>query len=521
MNIRQAKDEIKNTVRAYLQKDEDGTYRIPAVRQRPMLLMGPPGVGKTQIMEQIARECQIGLVAYTITHHTRQSAVGLPFIVEEEFEGKKYSVTEYTMSEIIASVHRKMKETGLTEGILFIDEINCVSETLAPTMLQFLQCKTFGNQAVPAGWIIVAAGNPPAYNKSVRDFDMVTLDRVRRMDIEADFSIWKKYAREQGIHESILTYLELRPQNFYRVENDVDGMQFVTARGWEDLSNLMDAYEELQIPVTEDVIHEFLAHEEIARDVAAYVDLYKKYEDHYGIAEILAGRVRTDVYARLYQASFDERLSVVHLLLSGLNESFRKVAQIKTVTDGWFAFLKQYRQRLVRAGAPAAVSLYQEMTEEMQYSLENEKKSGFLTKETEKSRRRLLEKIRAGMPDDVAVKCKEGSADQAAGNVEKIFELVKEPFAAETKKLELAEEETGQVLEYAFDFMEAAFEGGQEIVVFVTELTMGTNAAAYLAENECERYQKYNQELMLGTKKAELLSELRTGAIRAEEHVGI
>ena len=116
------------------------------------------GVGKTQIMEQIARECKIGLVAYTITHHTRQSAVGLPFIKEREYDGKSYSVTEYTMSEIIASVYERMEATGLKEGILFIDEINCVSETLAPTMLQFLQCKTFGNQAVPKGWVIVAAG---------------------------------------------------------------------------------------------------------------------------------------------------------------------------------------------------------------------------------------------------------------------------------------------------------------------------------------------------------------------------
>ncbi len=75
-------------------------------------------------------------------------------------------MTEYTMSEIISSVYDRMEETKIKEGILFIDEINCVSETLAPTMLQFLQCKTFGNQSVPKGWIIVAAGNPPEYNKS-------------------------------------------------------------------------------------------------------------------------------------------------------------------------------------------------------------------------------------------------------------------------------------------------------------------------------------------------------------------
>ena len=146
MDIKRAKQEIKDAVEAYLMKDVDGEYVIPSIRQRPVLLMGPPGIGKTQIMEQIARECGINLVAYTITHHTRQSAVGLPFIKEKMYGGQAHSVTEYTMSEIIAAVYEKMEQTGIQEGILFIDEINCVSETLAPTMLQFLQCKTFGNQ---------------------------------------------------------------------------------------------------------------------------------------------------------------------------------------------------------------------------------------------------------------------------------------------------------------------------------------------------------------------------------------
>ena len=195
---------------AYLKKDEAGDYEIPEIRQRPVLLMGPPGIGKTQIMEQIARELGVGLVAYTITHHTRQSAIGLPFIREKEYSGQTYSVTEYTMSEIIASVYEKIEQTGNKEGILFIDEINCVSETLAPAMLQFLQCKTFGNHEIPKGWVIVAAGNPPEYNKSVRDFDVVTLDRVKKITVEPDYRVWKEYAFKENIHPAILSYLELR-----------------------------------------------------------------------------------------------------------------------------------------------------------------------------------------------------------------------------------------------------------------------------------------------------------------------
>ena len=50
MNIKRAKQEIKDTVAAYLAKDEFGAYEIPSIRQRPMLLIGPPGIGKTQII---------------------------------------------------------------------------------------------------------------------------------------------------------------------------------------------------------------------------------------------------------------------------------------------------------------------------------------------------------------------------------------------------------------------------------------------------------------------------------------
>jgi MoxR-like ATPase len=499
MNIKQAKEEIKHTVQAYLSKDAFGEYKIPAVRQRPVLLIGPPGIGKTQIMEQIARECEIGLVAYTITHHTRQSAVGLPFIKEEQYDGKTYSVTEYTMSEIIASVYRKIEEGGRKEGILFIDEINCVSETLAPTMLQFLQCKTFGNQAVPEGWIIAAAGNPPEYNKSVRDFDMVTLDRVRCMNIEADLGVWKEYAREKRLNSAILSYLELRPKNFYRVEADVDGLQFVTARGWEDLSNLMDVYEELGIPVDEEIIHEFLRHEDVAEDVSAYFDLYKKYQDDYGIAEILEGKVKPSVYARIDQAAFDERLSVVNLLLDGVSNVFYQIQREREITDAWYDFLKEYRQK--SKNSLQVKGIFETILAEKTALDEQNEKQQFVSKAQSDRARSLNEKLK---------ECAKKIAAEETINIEEtaLFALAKEPFDAQCEKLQSLENQGIETLEHAFTFMEQAFSDGQEMVVFVTELTITPEIAVFLSEHRIERYETYKNQLLIGTKRAEILSEI-------------
>ena len=264
------------------------------------ILIGEPGVGKTAIAEGLAHRIIRGDVPENLKSKQIYSLDMGALIAGAKYKGEFEERLKAVVNEV-------MKSEG--EIILFIDEINCVSETLAPTMLQFLQCKTFGNQAIPEGWLIVAAGNPPEYNKSVRDFDMVTLDRVRYLNIEADYKVWKEYAREKHLHNAILSYLELRQKNFYRVEADVDGIRFVTARGWEDLSNLMQVYEEMDLPVDEGVIREFIHHEDVAEDVAAYFELYRKYRDDYGIADILAGKVRPETFARIYAAAFDGLLS--------------------------------------------------------------------------------------------------------------------------------------------------------------------------------------------------------------------
>lgn len=487
MNILQAKNEIKNTVKAYLSKNSFGEYEIESKNQRPLLLIGPPGIGKTQIMEQISKECQIGLVSYTITHHTRQSAVGLPFIQEKEFQGKTYSITEYTMSEIIASVYSKMEETGLKEGILFIDEINCVSETLAPTMLQFLQNKTFGNQKVPAGWIIVAAGNPSEYNKSVRDFDVVTMDRIRYIHVETDYYVWKEYAISKHIHPMILSYLELKPNNFYTVSTSVDGMEFVTARGWEDLSYLLYTYEKMHLEISQDTIYEYLHHEDIAEDVFAYYLVYKKYQDDYGIDDILNGNVSSSIYARLFNADFDERVSVVNLVMDGLLRQVNIYSFEKHCTDLWFGFLKNYRNHM-------DVSYVDHVKE-------------FIALYHDKLQAELLSDAQKHEYEFVLEQIQKVNVDESLDSKSR-FDCSTKPFFKQKENMESIESDLKLQIENAFEFMESAFKNGQEMTIFVTNLTMSAEMALYLSSHTIGIYEKYKQVLLIGSQKARLLDEL-------------
>ena len=394
MNIKQAKNEVKNTVKAYLSKDAHGEYVIPQIRQRPMLLIGPPGVGKTQIMEQIARECKIGLVAYTITHHTRQSAVGLPFIKEREYDGKSYSVTEYTMSEIIASIYDCMEQTGKKRGILFLDEINCVSETLAPVMLQLLQDKKFGNQHIPDDWLIVAAGNPPEYNKSVREFDVATLDRVRKIEVVPELSVWLSYAEKNQIHGAVTTYLMAHSDHFYSVSQEADEKRFVTARGWEDLSAVLKSYEILNFPVDEALIGQYLQEEKTAEEFNSYYSIYEKYGQDYGVEEILTSAFSGEIMAEKKKMAENGSAEERSVLLSLFHAALQKEASACQKQEHTAKELSECLRQFTGLCRQKKDETYASWLRQIEQGFAVCKKQGLLKKDEEATNARVLKKLK-------------------------------------------------------------------------------------------------------------------------------
>ena len=352
---------------------------------------------------------------------------------------------------------------------------------------------------MPEGWLIAAAGNPPEYNKSVREFDIVTLDRVRRMDIEADLEVWMEYAWKKEIHGSILAYLGMKKDHFYSVENTVDGKFFVTARGWEDLSEILKAYEELGVEITENLVGEYLCREEIARSFFASYQLYRKYGEDYGLERLLSGEMPEEEQQKKVKmakdASFEERFLVTGLLLDGLNGSFLTYEKMDGETGAVYQELLHLKAFLQDKKDMTALD---EFTDMKKKSLAVRLEAELLTADqqtTEELVIRTLEEF------SLTIR-KEHITETEAG-----FERIRQLFTEMAEKRKACAKKISGELEQAFRFMKECFGDGQETVLFVTGLTRNSHAAAFIREYGCDPYFACSEKLLYRKQEKKLQEE--------------
>ncbi len=472
MNIAEAARQIETAVRAYALKDDNGLPLIPAQAQRPVYLIGPPGVGKTAIVTQVAAHLGIGLASYTMTHHTRQSALGLPQIVHCSFAGREVAVTEYTMSEILLGVYRRV-EAGQKQGILFLDEINCVSETLTPALLELLQHKRFGEFSVPEGWMIVCAGNPEKYNRSAHAFDPVTLDRLRVIEVEADVETWMDFAAENRVCASIRGYLRLRPQDLYRT----DGDNAVTPRSWTDLSAMMEASERLGEAPGRELYAQYLQCPEIAESFALYESLGRSVAGRLQPEHIPDRGTDADVVQAVSQAAFDEMLYAAMLLADAMRTRIEASEEKRDTAQR----LRSYVDGVALDHGAARLDVCRAHLSRMEHALEVRREVGAILPREEAAEQRLFQLIRravatAGGGDD---------ADEALSN-----------FASEQKRI--ADDMRGAVIQQVsrgLDFADAAFSNKHVKLIFFSELTRNGAAERFLRREMGQRLLALRQEL--------------------------
>lgn len=488
MDIAQAKEQIRKACIAYLSKDEHGCYVVPFEAQRPVFLMGAPGIGKTAVVAQVAREMELALVDYSMTHHTRQSVMGLPVVSHRSFGGEDASITEYTMSEIVASIYDAIESTGVSEGILFLDEINCVSETLMPLMLRFLQSKCFGSHRIPEGWVIVSAGNPPEYNRNARLFDVVTLDRVKLVEIDPDFGAWRNWASGAGVHPAVIAFLDLRPDCFYSMQTEGRERRFVTARAWSDLSTMMRLYEANGFDVDDLLIEQYIHIPAVAKDFAVYCDMFASLHREYEIEAIINGVADVALRDKASSAGLDERMVLCGLLVDALAAAAADVNFEKDV----LLELHRHLSEALSADDPA-LCLARSLRE-----IEGDCQAGSPHPFDLVSRR-----VRASVCDAL-----QSSLSHATLDREDPAKHAADDFNRKLSNHRANAEALSSSIDSALGFLEDAFGRGNELTICLGDMTRNVALSRFIAENGSDAYFALNDTLRLEMRASSLVERL-------------
>ena len=221
------------------------------------------------------------------------------------------------------------------------------------------------------------------------------------------------------------------------------------------------------------------------------------------------------------RAAFDERVSVVGLLLSALNESFRKVCQMAEKLELEMKKLREIQKageqkpEKEKVSAADKIKVFAQMTEDFCSQWEKRQENG------------LVSSGELGVYRQVSACLEQMLLDLQKENLcqeEDVWQWIQGRFEESRDEYEVLLEETGQKLEHAFDFMEAGFGSSQEMVLFVTELNTGFYSVEFLQEYDCERYYQYNRNLLFSEeeeriKKAVWGTQADSGPLGDEKNV--
>lgn len=354
MNVRETKEEIKRTMKMYLDKNAEGEYIVPCGNRRPIFMEGAPGIGKKAIIEQIAQEMEKPLVVCSMPHYTRQSALGHTYIAKKEYEGRMGQFSEYAVGEIMGAVYEVMRESGEREGILLLDQINCASEALMPAVLQFLRYRTLGGKRLPEGWVVAASGILPAYDRAAKKFGIAVLDRLNCFKVEGDFRVWKDYAYRQGVHAAVMAFLEMNRDCFYFARSSADGCEYATPRGWEALSSAIWIYEKKGNPVDRGLVLQYITRRDIAEKFVIYYKAFLKYGKSCPAEEISVGNWGQGIAGEMAETAEEERISLLTILLVHLNGIFARAAEQESLLRRMAGILEIAEKQAVEEG----ISLY-------------------------------------------------------------------------------------------------------------------------------------------------------------------
>ena len=190
----------------------------------PAFLWGAPGIGKSSIVKQIAREADVAFIDLRLALMDPTDLKGIPFY-DKESHTALWAPPAFLPKE--------------GEGILFLDELNAAPPSVQSSAYQLILDRRVGEYVLPDGWAIVAAGNREGDRGVTYRMPAPLANRFVHFELDVSVEEWKDWAYRSALDERIIAYISYKNEHLFTFDAKSDVKSFATPRSWEYVANIL------------------------------------------------------------------------------------------------------------------------------------------------------------------------------------------------------------------------------------------------------------------------------------------
>jgi hypothetical protein len=310
--------------------------------KRPVFLWGPPGIGKSELVEGITQELGGLMIDLRLGQMEPTDIRGIPFYNKEK------NVMEYAPP---VDLPDEATAAQYPIVVLFLDEMNSAPASVQSAAYQLILNRRVGKYVLPDNVVMVAAGNRESDKGVTYRMPTPLANRFIHQEMKVDFPSWQEWAVQNKIHKDVVGYLSFAKQDLYDFDAKSSSRAFATPRSWSFVSQLLDDEIDddtvtnlIAGTVGEGLAVKFMAHRKIAGRMPNPVDILKGKVKDLNVKEVSA------MYSLVISMCYELKAQVAD---KPVDKEFHEMA------DNFFGYMmKNFETELVVMGARIALTTY-------------------------------------------------------------------------------------------------------------------------------------------------------------------
>lgn len=312
--------------------------------KRPVFLWGPPGIGKSELVAEIAEELGGAMIDLRMAQMEPTDIRGIPFFNKDN--GKMDWAPPIDLpDEDFASQYPVV--------VLFLDEMNSAAPSVQAAGYQLILNRRVGKYKLPDNVVIVAAGNRDSDRGVTYRMPMPLANRFIHVEMRPDFNSWQNWAVLQGIHQDVVGYLSFAKQDMYDFDAKSSSKAFATPRSWTFVSELLK-----DKSIDEDTLFTLVSGA-VGEGLAAKFKAHRRFASALpNPSDILSGKVDT-LDTKEISAMYSLTTSMCYELRDAHKNPATDKEQFMNMMDNFLSYMmKNFETELVVMGAKMAMKTY-------------------------------------------------------------------------------------------------------------------------------------------------------------------